>query len=149
MTANLFPLCSPCKALIMPNSTWASKGPTRRSSPWPRRRWSSRSLLETLLPHRKGTSPRTEAPSRQPSPLKPERGRHGANFCLSESAREIIDGDSSQSPPVDSTVLFQNSPSCSFGIFAKETMGDEQNHNTCFSWATLCKVLYRGSTTTV
>lgn len=148
VTADLFPLCSLCRALIMPNSTWASKGRTRRSSPWRRRRWSSRSLWEMLLPRKKGTLPRTEAPSRRPSPPKPGRGRHGANFGLPLSTREIMDGERNQSPQVNPTVLLTNSPSRSFWIFEKETEGDEENHNSCFSWATLCKVLYCRSTTT-
>lgn len=123
VTADLFPLCSLCKALTMPNSTWASKGRTRRSSPWPRRRWSSRSLSEILPPRRKGTSPRTEAPSRRPSPPKPERGRHGANSGISVSTRGIMDGERNQSAHMHPTVLFKHSPSLSCWIFEKETEG--------------------------
>lgn len=129
MTVNLFPLCSLCKALIMPSSTWASKGQMRRSSLWPRRRWSFHSLLEMLLPCRRETSPRMEAPSRRPSPLNPERGRHGANASFSVAAREIIDGERRRSLQVNSSVLFKHSPVCSFWIFEKETKGDEWNHN--------------------
>lgn len=144
-TTNPFPLCSPCKALIMPSSTWASKAPMRRSSLWLRKRWSSRFPSEMLLPLRKETSPRMEAPSRRPSPLKPERGRHGASFCLSLSARGITDGESSRSPQVHTTFLFKKSPSCLFWIFGKETEGDDENLNTCFLWATLCKVWWHWS----
>lgn len=120
MTANLFLLCSLCKALIMPSNTWASKGQMRRSSLWLRRRWSSHCPLEMLL--RKETSLRMEAPSRLPNPLKPGRGRHGADFCLSVSAREIIDDEKSWCPKVNCTVLFKNSPSCRFWIFEKILM---------------------------
>ena len=148
VTANLFPLCSLCRALIMPSSTWASKGRTKRSSPWLRKRWSSHCPLEMLLPLRKGKPLRMEALSRRPNPSKPERGRHGASFRLSVSTREIIDGENSWIPQVNSSVLFKNSPSCLFWIFEKETKGDDKNHNTCFSWATHCKVLDGWSTTT-